>query len=72
MPWREPSRPIPDSLMPPKGATSVEIIPVLTPTDAVLEGLAHPHHSLGIARVEVGGEAVLGVVGDADRLGLRS
>lgn len=31
-PWREPSRPIPDSLIPPKGAISVEMSPVLTPT----------------------------------------
>ena len=32
MPCREPSRPIPDSFTPPKGATSVEMMPVLTPT----------------------------------------
>ena len=32
MPYLEPSRPIPDSFIPPKGATSVEIRPVLTPT----------------------------------------
>src|SRR5262249_52940611 len=32
MPYFEPSRPVPDSFMPPKGATSVEIIPVLMPT----------------------------------------
>ena len=31
MPYFEPSRPMPDSLMPPKGATSVEITPVLMP-----------------------------------------
>ena len=30
-PYFEPSRPIPDSFIPPKGATSVEIKPVLTP-----------------------------------------
>src|SRR4051794_7150802 len=32
MPCREPSRPMPDSLTPPNGATSVEMISVLTPT----------------------------------------
>src|SRR5580658_354431 len=32
MPYLEPSRPRPDSFTPPKGATSVEIIPVLIPT----------------------------------------
>lgn len=32
MPYLEPSRPMPDSLTPPKGATSVEIIPSLMPT----------------------------------------
>jgi hypothetical protein len=32
MPYFEPSRPTPDSLTPPNGATSVDIIPVLTPT----------------------------------------
>src|SRR5690606_17235845 len=32
MPWLEPSRPRPDSLTPPKGATSVEIMPSLMPT----------------------------------------
>ena len=31
-PWLEPSRPTPDNFTPPNGATSVEIIPVLTPT----------------------------------------
>src|SRR4051794_13978865 len=31
MPYLEPSRPMPDSLTPPKGATSVEITPVLMP-----------------------------------------
>jgi len=30
-PYFEPSRPIPDSFIPPNGATSVEMIPVLTP-----------------------------------------
>src|SRR6266536_3016492 len=32
MPYLEPSRPIPDCLTPPKGATSVVIKPVFTPT----------------------------------------
>src|SRR5687768_15896655 len=32
MPYFEPSRPMPDSFIPPNGATSVEISPVLTPT----------------------------------------
>jgi hypothetical protein len=31
MPYFEPSRPIPDSFMPPNGATSVEAKPVLMP-----------------------------------------
>ena len=32
MPYFEPSRPMPDSLTPPNGATSVEMKPVLMPT----------------------------------------
>ena len=32
MPYRDPSRPIPDSFIPPNGATAVEIRPVLMPT----------------------------------------
>ena len=32
MPYLEPSRPMPDCLTPPNGATSVEMMPVLTPT----------------------------------------
>ena len=32
MPYLEPSRPRPEDFMPPKGATSVEMIPVLMPT----------------------------------------
>ena len=32
MPYFEPSRPMPDSFMPPNGATSVETKPVLMPT----------------------------------------
>src|SRR6185312_7373593 len=32
MPYFEPSRPMPDSFIPPKGATSVEMNPVLIPT----------------------------------------
>src|SRR6266571_7998109 len=32
MPYFEPSRPMPDCLMPPKGATSSETEPVLSPT----------------------------------------
>jgi len=32
IPWREPSRPRPDCLTPPNGATSVEMMPVFTPT----------------------------------------
>ena len=32
MPYFEPSRPMPDSLTPPNGATSVEMNPVLIPT----------------------------------------
>ena len=32
MPYFEPSRPNPDCFIPPKGAISVEIIPVLIPT----------------------------------------
>src|SRR5262245_4556903 len=32
MPWSEPSRPSPDSLTPPNGASSVEMMPELTPT----------------------------------------
>src|SRR5689334_4057461 len=31
MPYLEPSRPMPDSFMPPNGATSVEMMPTLMP-----------------------------------------
>ena len=32
MPYLDPSRPSPDSLIPPKGASAFEVKPVLTPT----------------------------------------
>ena len=38
-PWREPSRPMPDSLTPPNGASSLEIAPVLI--EARLEEYAY-------------------------------
>ncbi len=40
MPYLEPSRPTPDSLTPPKGATSVEMMPVLMPTMPVYSASA--------------------------------
>ncbi len=43
IPYFEPSRPIPDSLTPPKGATSVEMMPVLTPTIPLSSASATRH-----------------------------
>src|SRR6266436_10309532 len=40
IPYLEPSRPRPDCFTPPKGATSVEMMPVLTPTIPVSKALA--------------------------------
>ena len=68
MPYFDPSRPMPDSLTPPNGATSVEIDAGVDADDAVLQRLrrrARPGH---VAAVEVAGQAVRRVVGHADRL----
>ena len=70
MPYFEPSRPMPDCLTPPNGATSVERMPSLTADHAVFQRLGDAEHAADVAGVEVGGEAELGVVGEADRLGL--
>ena len=68
MPWCEPSRPMPDSLTPPNGATSVEMMPGVDADDAVLQRLGDAPDAADVAAVEVGGEAELGVVGQRDRL----
>ncbi len=68
MPYFEPSRPMPDSFMPPNGATSVEIMPVLMPTMPYSSASATRQMRLHVAAVEIGGEAEFGVVGDADRV----
>ena len=68
MPYFEPSRPMPDSLTPPNGATSVEMMPGVDADDAVFERLGDPPDAADVARVEIRGEAELGVVGHADRL----
>ncbi len=61
---------MPDSLTPPKGATSVEMMPGVEPDDAVLQGLRHPPGARQIARVEIGGEAEFRGVRHADRVRL--
>ena len=68
MPYFEPSRPRPDSLTPPNGATSVEMMPVVDADDAVFERLGDAPDAADVAAVEIGGEAELGVVGQRDRL----
>src|SRR4026207_1532288 len=71
MPYFEPSRPIPDSLTPPNGATSVEMMPVLMPTMPGLLPPAPPPPPPDAPEV-AGGErrrqAELGVVGELHRL----
>ena len=62
IPYFEPSRPMPDSLTPPNGATSVEMKPGVDAEDAVLERLRDTPDAAHVARVEVGGEAVRRVV----------
>ena len=65
MPYFEPSRPRPDSLTPPNGATSVEISPVVDADHAVLERLGDAPDAADVAGIEVAGEAEFGVVGHA-------
>jgi hypothetical protein len=67
MPYLEPSRPIPLSFMPPKGAISVEMMPSLMPTNAVFEGLGDAPDAADVTTVEIG-EPEFGVVGHLDRL----
>ena len=50
MPWREPSRPRPDCFTPPKGATSVEMRPVLIPTMPYSSASATRHTRDEVAR----------------------
>ena len=59
---------MPDSLTPPKGATSVEMNPVLTPEDPVLERLADAPGARQVAGHVVRREAVGRPVRDRDRL----
>ena len=66
MPYFEPSRPMPDSFMPPNGATSVEMMPVLMPTMPSSSCSADAPDPADVAGVEIGGQAELGVVGQAD------
>ena len=68
MPYLEPSRPMPDSLTPPNGATSVEMMPVLIPTMPYSKRFGDPPDPAEVAGVEVGRQAELGVVGHGDRL----
>ena len=74
MPYLEPSRPKPDSFTPPNGATSVEMMPVLRPTMPYSSASETRQERPRSRRVEVRGEAELGVVGHADgvRLGLEA
>ncbi len=68
MPYFEPSRPSPDCLTPPKGATSVVMRPVLMPTMPYSRPSATLPDAPDVAAVEVRGEAVLGAVGELDHL----
>ena len=65
MPYLEPSRPMPLSFMPPKGAISVEMMPSLMPT---MPYSSDAPDAADVAAVEIGGEAEFGVVGHPDRL----
>ena len=67
MPYFEPSRPTPDCLTPPNGATSFEMIPVLTPTMPYSSDSAIRNTRPDVARVEVRGEPELGGVRRVDR-----
>ena len=49
MPYFEPSRPMPDSLTPPNGATSVEIEAGVDADDAVLERLGDAPDAADVA-----------------------
>src|SRR5580704_8934412 len=64
MPYLEPSRPVPDSFIPPNGATSVEISPVLSPTMPYSSASA-TRQERARSRVEVRSEPELGVIGHA-------
>src|SRR5271165_2227208 len=70
MPYFEPSRPMPLSFMPPKGAISVEMMPSLMPTMPYSRASATRQIAANVAAVEIGGETELGVVGHLDRLGV--
>ena len=59
---------MPDSFMPPNGATSVEMMPVLMPTMPYSRPSATRQTRPMIAGVEVRREAELGIVGHADRV----
>ena len=63
-----PSRPKPDSLTPPNGAAGSEITPRLTPTMPDSIALGDPQRAVEVAGVDVGGQAVLGVVGGGHAL----
>jgi hypothetical protein len=68
MPWSEPSRPRPDSLTPPKGATSVPSDGRVDADHAVFQLLGDAEGAAEIRRVEIGGEAEGRVVGERDDL----
>ena len=68
MPSGPPSRPKPDCLMPPNGAAGVRDHALVEADHPGLEPLDHAQRALEVARVDVGDEAVLGVVGRGDRL----
>ena len=68
IPYLDPSRPMPDSLTPPNGATSVEITPVLIPRIPYSSASETRQIAGHVAAVEVARQAVGRVVGLADRL----
>ena len=68
MPSEPPSRPKPDSLMPPNGAAGVGDHAAVDADHAGLDGLGHPQRAVQRRGVDVGGQPVLGVVGRRDAL----
>ena len=69
MPYLEPSRPMPDLLHAAERRHFGRDDALVDADDAVFQRLGHAHHAADIARVEIGGEAVLRVVRDPDRFG---
>ena len=67
IPYFEPSRPMPDSLTPPNGAISFEMMPTLMPTMPYSSAFGNAPDAADVAAVEVRGQAVFGVVGELEQ-----